>query len=432
MEKTLINIDSRTRDYSLYPSSTYFKLGSDNQINNNINYLNYKNINSIMLSSAEIPNDFYAFSSYKFNNFMKITCTLNNDIIDDTPCNDEPLVSSDCDCESEEDHPEPVQTIEEGTYDVVLPDGNYNSNELVNKLNMIFNKLKLNIGKITISDGLIISFDSHSNIGSAKFDTIEVSCGIAAYYDKNSNRVIIKNLSKRYEYLIDFNNYNQYYVALGYMLGFRNKIYTLDVSPLESHCIKATHAVDTDGEKYIFLRINDYGNILINHVSPFKVLSKIILDRDNAQTVFNNAGNYIYNEYKFRQPTDINKLEIELLDYTGNRINNYGSDFSITLELVQIYDEHQYVSSLNSLKLTNKPIGSLSSVAYLDNSNHIVNTEKKSTKEILSKIFEEKSNPEILPIDEIVSLEDKRNKKEKRDKKKKKKFGFEYISTSEI
>ena len=37
MEKTLINIDSRLRDYTIYPYASFFKLGFDNQTNNNIN-----------------------------------------------------------------------------------------------------------------------------------------------------------------------------------------------------------------------------------------------------------------------------------------------------------------------------------------------------------------------------------------------------------
>ena len=79
MEKILINIDSRQRDYNLYPSSSFFRVGADSQPNSNFaNLINFKNIDYIKLASAEIPNNFYIFHDTRFNNYFKLKLTLND------------------------------------------------------------------------------------------------------------------------------------------------------------------------------------------------------------------------------------------------------------------------------------------------------------------------------------------------------------------
>ena len=98
-------------------------------------------------------------------------------------------------------------------------------------------------------------------------------------------------------------------------------------------------------DQYLFLRINDFGNIInknYNYVA--KVLS----------TTFNQQSCLITNTIKFNQPIDITQLKIRLEDKNGDIIN-LGDDinFSFTLEIVVVtntilknYDQVRFYSDI--------------------------------------------------------------------------------------
>ena len=92
-------------------------------------------------------------------------------------------------------------------------------------------------------------------------------------------------------------------------------------------------------EHYALLKVNDWG--FINFFEK-PILAKIIFS-----TCFNNGkvDQYVNNEYIFRQPTDINKLDIELLDYLGNNMDLNVKDFSFTILFKQIVNYKQKISN---------------------------------------------------------------------------------------
>ena len=77
MEKILLNIDSRQRDLTLFPQSSYFKIEYNDDLNFrdkqqnidskmkyiNNNYVNFSNIDYISLVTIEFPNNFYIFQN---------------------------------------------------------------------------------------------------------------------------------------------------------------------------------------------------------------------------------------------------------------------------------------------------------------------------------------------------------------------------------
>lgn len=127
---------------------------------------------------------------------------------------------------------------------------------------------------------------------------------------------------------------------LGYYLGFRNDDESYDMSVQNTYDDNGTTLyfwtsetfLDTTKEEYAFVRVNDYGNIF-NDIRNTNLLAKIVLFE--AQFVFDNGSNYLTKEYKFKQPTNITKLEIELLLPTGKTINMNSIDYSLTLEIGQ-------------------------------------------------------------------------------------------------
>ena len=202
MEKILLNIDSRQRNYTVYSDSTFFKL--DNMSNFNSAY--FKNINYISLVSIEFPNMFYVFHESRFNNFFNVTTTYTG--------GGAPSLH---------------------TSKITIPSNNYNIDTLVNTINVQLNDANLNVGTFAGS-------------------ILNVSDGLKCSVNTNLNIVLFNNLSAGYSFTIDFNNNNNDYVSLGYLLGFRTT--SIIVATV---AIKGTSMFNIGGENYIFMRINDYG-----------------------------------------------------------------------------------------------------------------------------------------------------------------------------
>lgn len=91
------------------------------------------------------------------------------------------------------------------------------------------------------------------------------------------------------------------------------------------------HKIDFSDD-YIFLKINDWGNINFNNNNN-NIFAKIIILNNYTQKNID----FINSEYKFKQPVNINKLDIELLDYLGNNIT-ITQNYSFTIELISIFN----------------------------------------------------------------------------------------------
>ena len=81
------------------------------------------------------------------------------------------------------------------------------------------------------------------------------------------------------------------------------------------------------------MKINDFGNLYHNNTQYF---SKIIIDKESFEMVFNSRNTYVTKEYKFNSPVNLNNLKIRFEDYIGNLINFNGVDLSFTLEIKTI------------------------------------------------------------------------------------------------
>jgi hypothetical protein len=98
-------------------------------------------------------------------------------------------------------------------------------------------------------------------------------------------------------------------------------------------------------DQYLFLRINDYGNIINKN---YNYVAKILVSTLNQQSCL------ITNTIKFNQPIDITQLKIRLEDKNGNIvILNNDINFSFTLEIVVVtntilknYDQIRFYSDI--------------------------------------------------------------------------------------
>jgi hypothetical protein len=246
----------------------------------------------------------------------------------------------------------------------------------------------------------------NANLVSAGFPNISMN------FSSTNGLVTFTRIAGADIYQFDFSNGSQFYNTLGYYLGFRNESYIVN-NTITS--IIGEAVADVNGESYFFIRINDWGNTYISHIVPKKVLGKIILNRPKNQFIFDNGSNYIYKGADLRQPDNLYKLEIELLDMYGYRLENIGIDYSITLEIGQIYSEPVYREQLNKLDLISNKVKSSTNIDINDNNVRVGDD--------LSSLFINK------PVTKIISDNIKNQDKEKRKKRKarKKKYNFSYI-----
>jgi hypothetical protein len=256
MENQIINIDSRFRNKNKYYNPGKFTFELKKKI---------KNVKYIRLTSIELPNLYFTFSSKKKNNFFKIK----------------------------------INNIE---YDIIINDGFYNSSQLLNNIQEKLNELPNN---------MIINFDLANGIVTIRGDV---------------------------PFSINFLN-TGIYDSLGYHLGFRNNLYNSNnkiVNGISVFYIDGIAPLDVIGDAYVFLKVNDYGKIynFIDCGSEviYNYLGKVIVNVNKTEKVFDN-NNFVTKEHIFKDPIDINKFDIELLDPLNNIIDMETINFSFTLEI---------------------------------------------------------------------------------------------------
>lgn len=119
--------------------------------------------------------------------------------------------------------------------------------------------------------------------------------------------------------------------SLGYHLGFRENVYS------GAGRYTSESVLDTVGDHYVYVRVNDYG-LIYNDVANRRLLAKVILNKNKTFLVQDNEANFLTKTYKFHQPVNVDRLEIELLDPLGRTLDLVGQDYSMTLEVGVIRD----------------------------------------------------------------------------------------------
>ena len=132
------------------------------------------------------------------------------------------------------------------------------------------------------------------------------------------------------------------YLSIGYYMGYRpNPSKLIDKFLINSNIdftdriMTAPKFFDTTGHNYIFIKINDWGYIDFFGES---IMAKILLTSGLGNP---KLDDFVNQGYRFRQPININKLDIELVDYLGNTLDLNGSNFSCTIQLTNIISSDQ-------------------------------------------------------------------------------------------
>lgn len=242
----------------------------------------FKNVLSIRLSSIQLPNVLYCFSSVKMNNIMFLE-----------EC---PLYSED--------------TYAKGT--VILPDGNYELSSLATILEKCINdQLELDPPRFKV------------------------------FADHATQKITIKN--EVYPFVMNFlkdvesNDFNS---TMGWILGFRQKEYNLSYI----YTTEATYnGVASD---YIFFVLNDFNNsqsqnILAMYSKSYignNILAMIPLNTPSFHICFDSGKDFIEKKREYFGPVNLQRMKIELRNQYGELLDLNQMDFSFSLEVQLGYD----------------------------------------------------------------------------------------------
>jgi hypothetical protein len=388
LEYASSNLNNVRRDVvfqSFNIDSTFRKLFNDNSsfiknVNLNNNLLNsidtsdfiyefispVENVISYKITSIELPNLWYTFSSLKRNNEFTIEVYNYND---------------------------GSGNFLDSSHTIIIPDGNYNSSELYTIINNYFNNKKEGLDflyfEINEYDGSSIFRAKDINdvdfASSPKPFEGDASCNNFfspnfTFYinfdleeDQNLRKQQNNILTTKSKNILNDNNictYNDEDLRIlnlnlrdfekncGYTLGFRKYEYLVDASdtfydlisndstPITYKCFLKSESYYGDSvNRYLYLDIDDFNN---NYKNSFvasrsvnfirnNIIAKIPITNGSFTMVYNNNSDEVLRERVFFGPVSLNKLRIRLLDKYGELINMKNSNYSMTLEIKQIY-----------------------------------------------------------------------------------------------
>jgi hypothetical protein len=298
----ILSIDSRFRQSYFVANKPILSLsGLTNQHLENSSQFNYtlvnpiKNVISIRLSSVEIPNTFYAFSSVKGNTTFAIIY---------------PSGSS-------------------NRYIATIPDGNYTAvattgpDDFALTLQNAMNSAKT----ISYSPIPITTFKvSISLVTSAiRIENVDVGGNPLSPFDLDFTQTQFSNRASDW--------------GLGYNMGFRQQLLT------NQAVFVGSAIVDTVGFNYIYVGLHPDWRV-IQHNSPLSsgaaVFGKIIVNVPKFDIIYDDGSNTLTKEYWLQQPTDIKSFQITLYDPYEELIDLVGMDWSLTVELKEILNTALY------------------------------------------------------------------------------------------
>lgn len=323
----VINIDSLFR-------TNYDATDADNFIYTLINPIN--KVVSMRLSSLEIPNIWYGFSKFRNNNkFFVRLFNVPQIAMSDTTSNEKYSITSTTEFNR--------VSVE---HTIVIPDGNYSSTELEDILNNYF---------INIGNGLqYLKFEIDNYTGKSSFYLRRI-CDIKEMSAMEEHST--SELCYELDFAKEQNINNIMEENCGWTLGFRKSDYIINGSDLTPDyfvkkelsarygLITSEGAYGTSLNNYFFICVNDYNNNYKNSIISDKnssylgdsILGRIAISSPSNTILNDNGSDRIFKTREYFGPVKIDKLKISLIDKYGKRLMLNKNDFSMTLEMEQIY-----------------------------------------------------------------------------------------------
>jgi len=296
-----VSIDSRFRDNFYGSQSSDFTIQLPAKIGKVV---------SMQLSSLELPISFYGITAGIGNNTMKITLLYRESNL--------------------------LPVMEE-TKTIVVPDGNYNGIDLVQKINYLLSPSLITpdtTDDLDIFSGVKFTLDvndSGSGTGKVSIERNGPRGGqiqniILDFGREERSRLVSTNVG----------NTNR----LGWNLGFLREKYEGSLNYVAETIIEPATI------RYVYLAIDDFNNNVNNHfiavynksiLNP-NILARISVKGNYFGLIMENDLNIVSEPRKYFGPVDIQRLRIQLFDDMGRQLDMNGGNFSFCLTFKVLYD----------------------------------------------------------------------------------------------
>jgi hypothetical protein len=263
----------------------------------------------MQLSSLELPISFYSISSSLGNNHLYLSVNYVPPDLHKSAVSEDVII--------------------------IIPDGNYNANDLIDTINKLLCPIDENEQPLypeKIASYIQLSLDlTPSGSGTGKL-TIKATGDRAEsinYFNIDFTKDIVGN--------VDTINIS---TKLGWNLGF--------IKPTYQNAKKyiADTIIEPAAIRYIYLAIDDFNNSFNNHfVSVFNksmmnpnILARISIKGSYFSLIMENDLNIVSEPRRYFGPVDIQRLRIRLLDEHGRVLPMNNSNFSFCLDFKMLYD----------------------------------------------------------------------------------------------
>lgn len=285
-----LNIDSRFRENYYSTSSTNF----------NINLpLNIENVVQLQLSSIELPISYFTVSKNYGNNFFSITVNL-------------------------------TDTTSSSTV-IQIAEGNYSQFSIIDAINAALTNAGTPFSYVSFLVNLSLTFTvNYTGTGQVLVGPNSTASGNVASIELNfqADRFGVDDRT------------TQLPLKLGWLLGFRNGIYTGNANYISEGI------VDTSGPRYFYLVLDDYNNNVNNgFYSAFNssimnnnILARITLGPINFNVIRQNNLTTITLPREYFGPVNLQTMNVQLIDEYGRVVDLNNMDFSFCLSITTCYD----------------------------------------------------------------------------------------------
>lgn len=292
-----LNVDTRFRDNLTSTISSNFMLTLPEKLTKVV---------SMQVSTFEFPICFYSTSELYGNNYLNITVFTQSSPTD-------PVIRND-------------KTI-------IIPDGNYNGQDFIDKINSLMAP--------KMEDGTPIDLNDVFNSIQFRLDLSETLSGTGKVILETIGSLAYTVKEIQMDFTLDKNrNLDKTDISskIGWNLGFTNKKYKGETNYMSEAII------DPAMVRYIYLVVDDFNNSVNNHfISAFNkhVFSPNVLARITIKGSYFSLmmeTDIITEPRRFFGPVDIQKLHIQVYDDRGRILDMNSSNFSFVLNIKMLYD----------------------------------------------------------------------------------------------
>lgn len=295
-----LTIDTRFRDHFYTTSSTDFTFQMP---------LKLSKVVSMQLSSFEIPVSFYGISASYGNNFLYMKITFKSHEYDDEPLRQERIF--------------------------IVPDGNYNAQDLIDKINGLICPKNFDGSPLYPNDMFtyVEFFLDVTETGSGTGKVILRPTGLKECEIINITMDFTKDIQGNAD-SVDISS------KIGWNLGFTQKYYD------NSRKYTSDTLIEPASIRYIYLAVDDFNNSVNNHfITAFNqsilnpnILARISIKGTYFSLLMENDLNIVTEPRKYFGPVDIQRLRIRLYDDHGRILEMNNANYSFCLIFKMIYD----------------------------------------------------------------------------------------------